>query len=74
MTLVAFVLSVILGTGALALGFYRAEFFDGARWSILLGIVWVLSHWRRLYWVSSLAFLLVVIGAAYGVWNNFTTF
>ena len=74
MTLVAFVLSVILGTGSLAMGYYRAEFFDGARWSILLGIVWILSHWRKVHWVSSLAFLLVVIGAAYGVWNSFTAY
>jgi hypothetical protein len=36
-------------------------------------VVWSLSHWRKLYWVSSLAFLLTVAGAAYGVWNGLTT-
>ena len=73
MTLIAFVLSVILGTGSLAAGFYQAGMFDPARWSVLLGVVWILSHWRKLYWLSSLAFLLVLAGAAYGVWNELTT-
>lgn len=73
MTLIVFVLSVILGAGSLAAGFYQAGMFDPARWSVLLGVLWILSHWRKLYWVSSLAFLLVLAGAAYGVWNELTT-
>lgn len=73
MTLVAFVLSVILGTVSLAYGFSQAGMTDPARWFILLGIVWILSHWRKLHWVSSLAFAIMILGSAYGVWNNFTT-
>jgi hypothetical protein len=55
------------------MGYYEAGMFDPARWSGLLGVVWLLSHWRKLYWVSSLAFLLALAGAAYGVWTELTT-
>lgn len=64
---------MILGTASLAYGYSQAGMTDPARWFILLGIVWILSHWRKLYWVSSLAFALGVFASAYGVWNNFTT-
>lgn len=73
MTLVAFVLSVLLGTASLAYGFSQAGMTDPARWFVLLGIVWILAHWRKLYWVSSLAFAIMILGAAYGVWNNLAT-
>jgi hypothetical protein len=71
LTLIAFVLSVILGTGSLAVGFYQAGLFDPARWLIWMSIVWILAHWRKVYWISSLAFVLTLIGAAYGVWHEF---
>ena len=73
LTILAFVLSVILGTASLAYGYSQAGLSDPARWFAWLGIVWLLSHWRKYYWVSSLAFFLSIIGAAYGVWSNFTT-
>lgn len=70
MTLVAFVLSVILGTASLAYGYSQAGMTDPARWFILLGILWILSHWRKYYWFSSVAFFITILGAAYGVWNG----
>ncbi len=73
MTLIAFVLSVLLGTASLAIGYSQAGMTDPARWFILLAIVWILAHWRKIYWVSSLAFFLTISGAAYGVWNELTT-
>ncbi len=73
MTIIAFVLSVILGCASLTVGFFQAGMTDPARWFILLGIVWILSHWRKYYWVSSLAFFLTMLGAGYGVWNSLPT-
>ena len=73
LTLAAFVLSVFLGTGTLAVGYYQAGLFDAARWFIWLCIVWILAHWRKVHWISSLAFLLTLAGAAYGVWHEFRT-
>ena len=72
MTLVAMILSIIMGTGSLAYGYSQAGMPDPARWWVLLGSVWILAHWRKYYWVSSVAFFLSLIAAAYGVWNQFT--
>ena len=73
MTIVVFVLSVLLGTGSLALGLFQAGLSDPARLFIWLAIVWLLAYWRKVYWVSSVAFLLTLIGAGYGVWQGLTT-
>lgn len=74
MTIVAMILSIILGTGSLAYGYSQAAMPDPARWCVLLGIVWILAQWRKLHWVSSAAFFLMLFAAAYGVWNQFTIF
>ena len=73
MTLVAMILSIIVGTGSLAYGYSQAGMPDPARWCVLLGIVWILAHWRKYYWFSALGLFLTIIAAAYGVWNSFTT-
>ncbi len=73
MTIIAMTASILLGTASLAYGYSQAGMTDPVRWFILLGIVWIVSHWRKYYWVSSLAFFLTVLGAAYGVWNGLPT-
>jgi len=73
MTIVAMVLSIILGTGSLAYGYSQAGLTDPARWFVWLGIIWLLAHWRKYYWFSSVALFLTLFAAAYGVWNGFTT-
>ena len=73
MTIVALIFSIILGTGSLAVGYFQAGEMDPVRWFVWLGILWILAHWRKYYWFSSVAFLLVLVGAGYGVWNQFTT-
>jgi len=73
MTVVAFFLSVVLGTGSLAYGYFQAGFPDATRWTILIGIVWALTYWRKYYWLSSVALLLAVIAAGFGVWSEFPT-
>lgn len=67
---VAFVLSVILGCGSLALGYSQAGITDPVRWFVLLGIVWVFTFWKKFYWFSSVSFFLTLAVAGYGVWNN----
>src|SRR5258706_16363714 len=73
MTLVVMILSIILGTGSLSVGYFQAGLYDPARWSVLLGIVWILAHWRKYYWFSALGLFLTLIAAAYGVWNRLAT-
>lgn len=73
MIIAAMILSIAFGTGSLAYGYSQAGLADPVRWFVWLAILWLLSQWRKVYWVSSIAFILVIAGAAYGVWNNFTT-
>ena len=73
MTVVAFYFSVIVGTGSLAYGYFQAGLPDAARWVVLIGIVWALTYWRKYYWFSSVALLLAVIAAGFGVWSEFPT-
>jgi len=73
LTIVAFGLSVVLGTGSLAFGYLQAGVPDTARWCVLFGIMWILAHLRKYYWFSALGLFLAIIAAAYGVWNSFTT-
>ena len=73
MTIIAMILSIILGAGSLAYAYSQAGHVDIARWFVWIGVLWILALWRRLYWASSLAFLLIILGAAYGVWNSLTT-
>ncbi|HSG42871.1 MAG TPA: hypothetical protein VLA72_06935 [Anaerolineales bacterium] len=73
MTIIAMVISMVLSTVSLAYAYWQAGLSDPARWIVLLGIVWLLSHWRRLYWVSSLMLFLAVAAAGYGVWSEFPT-
>lgn len=54
-------------------GYSQAGLLEPARWFTWLGVLWILAYWRRVYWASSLAFLFLVLGAGYGVWNGFTT-
>lgn len=71
MTIVAMVLSIILGTGSLVIGYLQADFTDPVRWFILLGILWLAAYWQRWNWISPLAMLVTVAAAAYGVWKEF---
>jgi len=73
MTIIAMVLSIILGTGSLAYGYSLAGFANPIRWIMLLGIVWLAAHWRKYYWFSPVALFLTLFAAAYGIWREFPT-
>ncbi len=73
MTIAAMALSIILGTVSLSYGYSQAGLTNPARWLLILGIVWLLAHWRKLYWFSSVALFITLIGAAVGVWLQFPT-
>ena len=73
MTIIAFVLSILLGTISLAIGYSQAGAFTYSLWFLLLAAIWLVTHFRKWYWFSSIALLLIVFGAAYGVWREFST-
>lgn len=73
MTIVAMVLSIILGVAALVVGYSQAGQTDPVTWFILLGIGWLIARWQRWHWYAPLAMLVMVAAAAYGVWKEFPT-
>ena len=73
MTLVALIISIILGTVSLAIGYARAGAGEYSLWFYVLAGLWLLTYFRKWYWFSSIALLAIVFAAAYGVWQEFPT-
>ena len=73
MTIVALVLSILLGTIPLAIGYAQGGMAGYSIWFLLLGVIWLGTHFRKWYWFSSIALLITIIAAAFGVWNGFPT-
>ena len=73
MTVVALIVSILVGTASLALGYGQAGATVYSRWFIVLALVWFFMQYRKWYWFSSIALLIIVVGAAYGVWREFPT-
>jgi len=73
MTLIALILSILLGTASLAMGYSQAGATDFPRWFLLLAALWLLAHFRKWYLFSSFALVVMIIAAAYGVWREFPT-
>src|SRR5512134_3498512 len=73
MTLIALILSILLGTASLAMGYSQAGVIIYQRWFLLLAVLWLVAHFRKWYWFSSIGLLAVIVAAAYGVWHGFPT-
>lgn len=73
MTIIALVLSILLGTGSLAFGYVQGGVSGYSLWFLLLAAVWLIMHFRKWYWFSSIALLITIVAAAYGVWHEFPT-
>jgi hypothetical protein len=73
LTLLALILSILLGTASLAMGYGQAGTASYSRWFLLLAALWIFAHFRKYYWFSSIALLVTVIAAAYGVWQGYPT-
>ena len=73
MTIIALIASILLGAASLFLGYSQAGATDYARWLLLLPVLWLFAHLRKWYWFSSVALVIVIVAAAYGVWQEFPT-
>jgi hypothetical protein len=73
LTLVALLASILLGTLSLAIGYSQGGAEEYSRWFFLLAVVWLFTHYRKWYWFSSIALLILIVAAAYGVWHEFPT-
>jgi hypothetical protein len=73
MTIIVLVLSIVLGTASLAIGYSQGGASMYSLWLLLLGVIWLVTHFRKWYWFSSIALLIIISAAAYGVWREFPT-
>lgn len=73
MTLIALFLTIFLGAISLAIGYGQGGASAYSPGFLLLAVLWLVAQVRKLYWFSSLALLIVIIAAAYGVWQGFPT-
>jgi hypothetical protein len=73
MTIIALLLSILLGTASLAMGYGQAGAIVYQRWLFLLAVLWLIAHFRKWYWFSSIALVVAILAAAYGVWHGFPT-
>ncbi len=73
MTTIVFVLSVLIGTISLATGYAQAGAANYMIWFLLLATLWIVAHFRKWYWFSSIALVLMIVAAAYGVWLGYPT-
>jgi|SRR5215212_1294243 len=73
MTIVALVLSILLGTISLAIGYAQGGMAGYSIWFLLLAMIWLGTHFRKWYWFSSIALLFIILAAAFGVWSEFST-
>ena len=55
MTTIALVLSILLGTVSLAVGYWQAGAASYSLWFLLLAALWLFTHFRKWYWFSSFA-------------------
>jgi hypothetical protein len=73
MTIIALLLSILLGTLSLALGYSQGGATSYAPWFFLVAVLWLIAHFREWYWFSSIALLIIIVAAAYGVWQGYPT-
>ncbi len=70
MSLVAMILSIIIAAGSLAWGWWLGGMSGAAQWLAAAGAAWLVSEWRRWRWFGSLALLVFIAAAAYGLWSG----
>ena len=73
MTIIALVLSILLATVSLAIGYSLGGASNYSLWFLLLAAIWLITHFRKWYWFSSIVLLAIISAAAYGVWSEFPT-
>ena len=68
MSYFAFVISVLMCVGSLTYTFDGAGFGQLARGLLIFGAFWLYAGWKRWTWFSSIAILLTVALAGFGLW------
>jgi hypothetical protein len=70
MTFFAFILSVFVGVGSLAFAYVNAGYSIVARPLLVLGALWLFAGRQRWVWFSTVALVILVALAGYGLWTE----
>jgi hypothetical protein len=73
MTIIVLIFRILLGTISLAIGYIQGGMAGYSLWFLLLAAIWFITHFRKWYWFSSIALIIIVLAAAFGVWSEFPT-
>jgi len=67
-TVLALIVSIVLGTGSLAWGYVGVGLPQIARWIVIFGAVWLIAVWQRWRWFAHLGLAAFFVAAALGLW------
>lgn len=68
---VSLVFSVAIAVGSFAFGYTSSGYENMANWTVAFGLFWLVALWRKWRWVSTLAVILALLLAVFGVWFDF---
>ncbi len=68
MTLVALILSIVIGAGSLAWGYIQVGLPQLARWILLFEAAWIVATWQRWRWFAYVGLAFNFLAAALGLW------
>ncbi|MEY2818829.1 MAG: hypothetical protein RL275_2292 [Chloroflexota bacterium] len=68
---IAFLIFIVLSTGAFAWGYEQAGYENASVWIIVFGAFRLLAQWRKWKWFPAPAVFISLFLAAYGVWFKF---
>ncbi len=68
MTLIALILSILVGAATLAWGYVQVGLGQLARWILLFQGVWLVATWQRWRWFAHVGLAFNFLAAALGLW------
>ncbi len=68
MTVVALVLSILVGAATLSWGYVQVGLGQLARWILLFQAAWLLATWQRWRWFAHVGLAFNFLAAALGLW------
>jgi hypothetical protein len=68
MIILALILSILLSTASFAWGYFQTGFENLTKYISIFGILWLISHWRKWRWFSSLALFVSLFLSIFGLW------
>ncbi len=68
MTVLALILSIVIGAASLAWGYAQVGLIQLARWILVFGAAWLVATWQRWRWFAHIGLTFNFLAAALGLW------